>query len=213
MTRGSTYTRRRPMEGSGRPTTSRRRFMADAASASFAIGAGRLAVGGEEGAAPPSQSARLKDVNTTDIKAAVTLGCRTMSSVFDPDDGDIPFFGSTVRPRAWLGFNDSHSESHVPGRHLNALLHAAHTLGPKVDPAVVEKHARAAFYSFGGAVPLPLNRDRVGGKLVRFLPHNLREGFHALYALARYRDSGQARATAERCIDAIFELWHPDRGW
>ena len=197
------------MARSDRSTTSRRRFMAAAASVGFVVGAGRRAIGAEAA----TRFAPVKDVNTTDIKAAVTLGCRTMSSVFNPEDGDIPFFGSTVRPRAWLGFNDSHSESHVPGRHLNALLHAESALGHKVDPSVVEKHARAAFFSFGGALPLPLNRDRVGGKLVRFLPHNLREGLHALYALARYRESAKARETAERCIDTIFELWKPDDAW
>ena len=65
---------------------------------------------------------RLQDVNTTDVRSAIELGCRTMSSVFNADDNDIPFFGSYVRPQAELRFSAAHSEAHVPGRHLNALL-------------------------------------------------------------------------------------------
>ena len=36
--------------------------------------------------------ARLQDVNTTDVRSAIELGCRTMSSIFNADDNDIPFF-------------------------------------------------------------------------------------------------------------------------
>ena len=38
----------------------------------------------------------LSNVNTTDIAAAIGLGCRTMQSVFNADDDDIPFFGSEL---------------------------------------------------------------------------------------------------------------------
>ena len=156
---------------------------------------------------------RVSNVNTTDIADAVRLGCRTMGSVFNADDGDIPFFRSTVWPSAEFGFNDSHSESHVPGRHLNALLTAEDVIGVEVPDDVVEKHARAAYFSYGGAVPLPLNRDAIGGRLIRFLPHNIREGFHALYALVRYRGSERARQLAEASIAAIDRLWDPVVGW
>ena len=66
--------------------------------------------------------ARLEQVNTTDIADAIRLGCRTMQSVFNADDNQVPFFSSTVRPGAALKFSAFHGESHVPGRHLNALL-------------------------------------------------------------------------------------------
>src|SRR5436853_7647534 len=95
---------------------------------------------------------KLAQVNTTDVAGAIRLGCRTMCSVFNADDGDIPFFGSSVWPRAELSFNSYHSEAHVPGRHLNALLSAEDILPVRVpiDEACIEKHARAAFYSFSG---------------------------------------------------------------
>ena len=155
----------------------------------------------------------LADVNTTDIASAIRLGCRTMCSVFNADDDDVPFFGSRVWPEAYLSFSTSASEAHVPGRHLNALLNAENVLGLNLEQGCIDRHARAAFLSYSGELPLPLNRDRVGGPLVHFYPHNVREGFHALYALARFRNSGRAIELAERSIAAIRELWHPQKGW
>jgi len=156
---------------------------------------------------------RLGDVNTTDIRDAISLGCRTMCSVFNADDNDIPFFSSSVWPHARLGFSPWHSEAHVPGRHLNALLNAEDACGIEIPEDAIEKHARAAFFSYSGPVPFPLNRDRIGGELVGFCPHNIREGFHALYALAKYRDSARARELAEASIAAVFEYWDPEKGW
>ena len=142
---------------------------------------------------------KLRDVNTTDIGGAIRAGCRTMASVFNADDNDVPFFGSQVWPDPHLAFSSVHSESHVPGRHLNALL-TAESLGFAIDEAAVEKHAHAAFFSYGGPLPLPLNRERMDGPLENFRPHNVREGFHALYALAGFRDSERAREVAETAL-------------
>jgi hypothetical protein len=157
--------------------------------------------------------AQVHNVNTTDIAGAIRLACRTMASVFNADDNDIPFFRSSVLPEAYLAFNNCFSEGHVPGRHLNALLTAEDVLGEPADEEVVARHRAAAVYSYGGALPLPLNRDKIGGTLHRFLPHNLREGFHALHALARYRDDAWARETAEASIASIHRFWTPERGW
>ena len=156
---------------------------------------------------------KLSDVNTTDIPGAIRLGCQAMCSVFNADDDDIPFFGSQVWPEARLSFSQAHSESHVPGRHLNALLNAEDAVGVELDEACVDKHARAAFFSYSGPLPLPLNREQIGGPLRHFMPHNIREGFHALYALAGFRCSGRALELAGESIAAIFEYWDPARGW
>lgn len=156
---------------------------------------------------------KLKHVNSTNIADAIRLGCRTMQNVFNADDNQVPFFSSTVRPNAALRFSAHHSESHVPGRHLNALLNAEDAAGVEVDEAAVENHRRAAFLSYSGPVALPLNRQTIDGVPVNFCPHNLREGFHALYALAVYRGDDMARETAERSIAAVFDLWSPDQGW
>ena len=156
---------------------------------------------------------KLREVNSTDILSAIRLGCQTMGSVFDADDNDVPFFEVVVRPDARLMFNSYYSDAHVPGRHLNALLNAQDAAGVDLAEEVVEKHSRAAFFSYGGPVALPLNRVEKGGPLVNFAPHNLREGFHALYALAKYRGSGQARSVAETSVDAILRYWDPKGGW
>lgn len=156
---------------------------------------------------------KLTNLNTTDIAAAICLGCQTMQNVFNADDNDIPFFRSRVRPDAFLSFNWMHSESHVPGRHLNALLNAEDAAQVVLDEDAVEKHANAAFFSYSGAVPLPLNRQEIGGSLVNFMTHNVREGFHALYALTRFRHSAKAQAIAEASIDQILQLWDAESGW
>jgi hypothetical protein len=161
-----------------------------------------------------SHYTRLRDVNTTDISGAITLGCKTMSHVFNADDHDIPFFGSSIEEQSsGLWFNDAHSEAHIPGRHLNALLNAEDVLGLKIEKNVIEKHSAAAFYAYSGKIPMPLNRKKIGGEPVNFLPHNIREGFHALYALVRFRNSKKARALAEQSIEFIFDNWSPERGW
>jgi hypothetical protein len=156
---------------------------------------------------------KLDHVNTTDIGDAIRLGCRTMSSVFNADDHDIPFFESQVWPEARLAFNHAFSEAHVPGRHLNALLNAEAAIGMILDEDAVGKHERAAFFSYSGSAALPLNRTAVDGPLVNFLPHNVREGFHALYALTKYRDSLPARQLAEASIAAILNYWTPEHEW
>lgn len=136
-----------------------------------------------------------------------------MSSVFDGDDKDIPFFDVVVRPVAKMDFSPYTSESHVPGRHLNGLLNAEYAAGITIDEDAIAKHTRAAFLSFSGPVCLPLNRTHRGGSLLNFVDHNVREGFHALYPLVKFRGSERARHIAETCIEEIFKLWDPKSGW
>ena len=155
----------------------------------------------------------VKEVNDNSIRAAIELGCRTMQRVFNADDSGIPFFGSSVWPDASLSFSAHHSEAHIPGRHLNALLTAQDALGIDVDEASIDAHTKAAFFSYSGPVALPLNRAELDGPLRNFLTHNIREGFHALYALVRYRQSETARQLAEASIGAILDHWDPEIGW
>ena len=156
---------------------------------------------------------KLNDLNTTDIRDAIRLGCRTMCSVFNRDDDNIPFFGSQVLPEAVLSFSSAHSEAHVPGRHLNALLSAEDAIGIELNEVCIDAHTRAAVLSYGGPIALPLNRDEPGGRLRYFLPHNVREGSHALYALARFRSSDSARELIESSVETILNLWDPVDGW
>ena len=149
---------------------------------------------------------RLSDVNTTDIADAVRLGCNTMCHVFNADDNGIPFFSVVARPDAEISMS---LEAHIPGRHLNGLLNAMDAVGAEVDEECIEKHTRAAFFSYGGAVPLPLGRSEGSNEPDLLGPHDIREGFHALYALVKYRDSRQARELAEKSIALILDYWDP----
>lgn len=161
-----------------------------------------------------NHNTKLRDVNTTDVAGAIALGCNTMSNVFNADDHDIPFFGSSIDEQSsGLWFNDSHSEAHIPGRHLNALLNAEDVLDLKPGKNVIENHSAAAFYAYSGKIAVPLNRKKIGGEPVNFLPHNIREGFHALYALVRFRNSKKARIVAEQSIEFIFANWSLEGGW
>ena len=76
---------------------------------------------------------QLKDVNTTDIHDAIRLGCKTMQSVFNADDMNVPFFDVVAWPDAKMDFSGSYSEAHVPGRHLNGLLNAQDTVHVDID--------------------------------------------------------------------------------
>ena len=60
---------------------------------------------------------------------------------------------------------------------------------------------------------MPLNRAELDGPLVNFIPHNIREGFHALYPLVQYRDSDRTRQLAEASIEAFRRYWSVDEGW
>ncbi len=156
---------------------------------------------------------RLTNVNTIDVIDAIRLGCRTMSSVFDADDNGIPFFQSRAWPEAYLAFRPGVTEGHVPGRHLNALLNAEDAAGIEIAPEAVAGHEKAAYFSFSHAFCQPLDRAVIDGPLKLHTPHNLREGMHALYALARYRNSERAREFAERAIHTVFEYWTPVQRW
>ena len=156
---------------------------------------------------------RLEDVNTTDIGDAIRLGCRAMGNAFNADDADIPYGGAQVRPEARLAGS---FESHTPGRHLNALLNAEDAVGIELDEDCIDKHARAAFFSYSQA-PLPLHRVgeyRNGeGVPVELQDHDVREGFHALYSLVEHRGSDRARELGEASIQAIFDYWVDDEQW
>lgn len=153
---------------------------------------------------------KMNDVNTTDIAGAIRLGCRMMGRVFNEDDCDMPFFRVIAKPKAFIGVS---MEDHIPGRHLNALLNSEDAIGMDVDEDSIEKHARAAFFSYQGPLALPFGRIEQKGSPIRFNPHNVREGFHALYALVKFRDSDLARNIAEASVSAMFEYWHPETDW
>ena len=104
--------------------------------------------------------AKLGNVNTTNICAAIELGCHAIGNVLNADDNHIPFFTSEVRPDVYLGWG---LESDIPGRHLDALLNAEDATGVPADEDILENETNALFFSYTGPVALPLHRDKIDG--------------------------------------------------
>ena len=90
----------------------------------------------------------LRNINNHNIVSAVEMGCLTMSRVFNSDDDNIPYFGSEVLPNPKLFFSDRHSESHIPGRHLNALLTASNIFGVDIEESVIDIIKKQLFILF-----------------------------------------------------------------
>ncbi len=156
---------------------------------------------------------QVKNVNTTDMRGAIDLATRSMARCFNADDEDRPFMYSRLWPDGWFGFSPWHGAVQIAGRHLEALLRAAEVTDTQADEEAIAKHTRAAFFSFGGPIALPLNRRDLGGPLVEVDEHACREAMLGLSALVRHRQSDQAADLAERFIAAIRQYWSPDDGW
>lgn len=155
----------------------------------------------------------LKDVNSEDLRGAIELACRAMAGALNADDGEMPFFSATAWPDPHLSFSRHHGESHVPGRHLNALLNAK-DLGFSVDEHAVRCEERAAFFSFSGAAPLPMSRYEISDPGPHFfLDHNCREGMFALYALSHFERNEKADRLAQEMIAYINTHYLPDFAW
>ena len=153
---------------------------------------------------------KLEDVNTTDILDAIRLACQAMCGVYYTDAGGAPLFRASAPPDGGLALS---SVSHIPGRHLNGLLNAQDAAGIDIDEDCIEEHTRAALLSYNGAVPLPMSHRAEDAPPSHLTIHDIREGFHALYALVKYRGSRHARELAEASIAAIREYWDPEKGW
>ena len=156
--------------------------------------------------------ARVRNVNTTSIPAAVELACRAMGQVFNPIDNGYPYMYTRIWPDGWLGFSPYHGAVQLSGRHLDALLAAEAGLGVNVDDAVVAQHTNATFFSLS-AGPLPCNHSTPGGPLTSVDEHSIREAVHGLHALARYRESERAVDAAEALIIDVRRFWRAESDW
>lgn len=163
----------------------------------------------DESRIPP---ARVANVNTTSIPAAVELACRAMGHVFNPADNGYPYMYTRIWPDGWLGFSPYHGAIQLSGRHLDALLAAEDALGIEADEDVVRQHTEACFFSLR-AGPLPCNHSTPGGPLTSVDEHSIREAVHGLHALARYRTSDRAAAAAEALIADIRRFWSAESDW
>ena len=147
---------------------------------------------------------QLRNVNDTDLRSAVALGCHTMTRGFNRHDADRPYFSACIRPTACLGWSNFYSDAHVPGRHLNALVAARRYMNVDIDEEASKKHADALFFSYSGEIPLPLNRASITARKPSvFLAHNLREGFQGLNALMWGYENNKAFELTQQSIAFI----------
>ena len=156
---------------------------------------------------------KLKDVNTTSIAAAITLGLNAINNGFDADDNDIPFNGAAVLPEPHFLFHRFFSEACTAGANLLGLLKSEEALKQPSDELAEKKLTNALFFSFSGPIALPLNRHKEKGKPVNFVPLTLSENLPGLAALVKFRKSEKAQQLMEKCIETIFEYWTPEKGW
>ncbi len=163
----------------------------------------------DESRIPP---ARVANVNTTSIPAAVESACHAMGNVFNPADNGYPYMYTRIWPDGWLGFSPYHGAIQLAGRHLDALLAAEDVLGVELDEDVIARHTEASFFSLG-AGPLPCNHSTPGGPLTSVDEHSIREAVHGLHALARYRESDRAAEAAEALIADIRRYWSAAGDW
>ena len=156
----------------------------------------------------------------SELADAIKLASGCINGLGNPEDNGCPWFGHEAPIPAGgdgrLFFSGFHDESHVPGRHLLALLEAE-TLGVASSADTLERNRRALDLSLSRELPLPQNRASLGAhRPTRFLPHNVREcvhGYLALYLHRRCAHASQARASIGRICAAIDAFWDPVTGW
>ncbi|MCX7018119.1 MAG: LamG domain-containing protein [Candidatus Sumerlaeota bacterium] len=139
-------------------------------------------------------------VNTCDLDLALSAGIHCMSTILNPDDRNIPYFGCMVFDTPRLEFHHQLSVGNVTGRALFAMLKAEHALGARLDEDVIKKYRRVLFDSYAIVRGIPANPDRPGAPYTTCWIFNDGAGFRGLAGLALSRNDQMA---AEYLHDSI----------
>ena len=170
------------------------------------------------------------NVNKRDLRLALKEALRPMMTFFDPNHGNIPYFGNCMTGENWgNAHSTTFSMAHIPGRWLNGLLNAEDVLGKEnaaLNEEAVQTLGRWARYSISASklgFPPCIDEDTTKPILKTDL-HNLREVMHALTALVQFRGDEEARTCGMQLIDAVDryfdyasgqfreELWRQETG-
>lgn len=153
-------------------------------------------------------------VNQRNLEWAIRQAVQPMQTFFDPAKEMLPFFHNLMIGEAKIGngHHESFSMSHVPGRWLNALLHAEDAVGIHLEEDKIEILQMWVYRSVSdkSIFPLCLSLDTMNPKPYVDL-HNLREVMHALTALYRFRNDSKAYRLACRLINGVdlyFDFEH-----
>lgn len=152
--------------------------------------------------------------NTTNLQAAIDLGCVPMERTYDPMRDRLPYFGNQVVGTAVGSVHfANYSIAHVPGRWLNALLSAEAAIGRPADHDAIDTLARWTYRAFEGPFALAKFIDP---ETLTVLPkadlHNLREGLRALLALVAHRGDERARGLADANVDLVSRFFDDTTG-
>lgn len=152
--------------------------------------------------------------NTTNLQAAIDLGCVPMERMYETMRDRLPYFGNQVMgPAVGSVYFANYSIAHVPGRWLNALLSAEAAIGRPADPDAIDTLARWTYRAFQGPFALAKFIDP---ETLTVLPkadlHNLREGLHASYALIAHPGDERARELADANVDLVSRFFDDTTG-
>lgn len=158
------------------------------------------------------------NVNKRDMRLALKEALRPMMTFFDPNHGNIPYFGNAMTGERW---GNSHSTTfsmaHIPGRWLNGLLNAEDVLGKEtanLDERAVSTLAHWARYSISASKLgfAPCIDENTTEPILKTDLHNLREVMHALAALVQYRGDEEAKACGLKLIDEVDKYFDYESG-
>ena len=152
--------------------------------------------------------------NTFDLDLAIREGMRPMQTFFDSTRDNLPFFGNEMAPHCHNSHHPTFSAAHIPGRWLNALLHAEEvTCLPVSDEAVenLRKWAFATLEKHPIGFPACMDFDKMEFIDATDL-HNLREIMHALFALVKWRGDDHAGELALGVIRSLNRYFDFETG-
>lgn len=151
----------------------------------------------------------------TDLREAIALSAQHLTSLFDRDRADEPFFYSNRRED---GTGEMHHSvnigiPHVVGRCLLGVLVAEEATGLPAAPDGVEILRRYCKVAFDDTNHLNsyVDPQRDNQRFIEF--HNMREGLYGLVYLIAQRDDPWARAEAERMLQSLASMTDPDGRW
>ena len=151
----------------------------------------------------------------TDLGAAIRLAAVHLTSLFDADKDNEPFFFSDLRPDGTGVMHHSVNIGipHVVGRCLLGCTEAEQATGFPFPPeglSILERYCKSSFNN-----PNHLNSyfdpDKENKRFIEF--HNMREGLYGLWALMQRPGSDWARDKAHKMVRTLQAITDENGRW
>jgi len=151
----------------------------------------------------------------TDLKHALSMGMTHLTSLFDADRDDEPFFYANCRAD---GTGEMHHSvnigiPHVVGRCLLGLAAGHEAAGLPFSRDALEILERYCALSFDNEDHLNsyIDPDKSNGRFIEF--HNMREGLFGLWALMILTDKPWPGEKAEKMVRTLAKLTDEEGTW